>query len=180
MYPPTEMRIRMLMPKDDVVALTGLLHRAYAPLAARGLRFVATHQSPEVTAQRFSEGYPLVVELEGCVVGTVTIYPPSSNASVAAYRDPHTYSFGQFAIEPAFKGCGIGRALHRAVLGYGSLQGAHFMSLDTAASATDLIAMYERWGYSIVDRVQWETTNYESVVMRRAIRNEPKRAAGAE
>jgi hypothetical protein len=48
---------------DDIGALTGLLHRAYAPLASRGLRFTATHQLPEVTLRRLHRGYPLVAHV---------------------------------------------------------------------------------------------------------------------
>ena len=57
--------IRELAPLDDVELLTEMLHRAYAPLAALGLRYSATHQSPEVTRRRLDKGYSLVAEVEG-------------------------------------------------------------------------------------------------------------------
>ena len=37
---------------DALDALTALLHRAYAPLAAAGMSFTAATQTPEMTAQR--------------------------------------------------------------------------------------------------------------------------------
>lgn len=160
------MKIRVLAPDDDIVALTDMLHRAYAPLAARGLRYNATHQSPEVTVRRLSRGHALVAESDGRVVGTISVYPPDPSSQVAVYRDPHTYSFGQFAVDPEFKGRGIGRALHAAAVDHALSQGAHFLSLDTAAPAAELIATYERWGYVVVERTSWKSTNYESVLMR--------------
>ena len=44
--------IRRLVPGDDLVALTALLHRACAPLAAAGMRYRASHQSVADTAER--------------------------------------------------------------------------------------------------------------------------------
>jgi len=41
--------IRSLQDSDDVDEITEMLHRAYAGLAAMGLRYLATHQSADVT-----------------------------------------------------------------------------------------------------------------------------------
>lgn len=163
------MTIRVITPDDDLVALTGLLHRAYAPLGARGLRYVATYQSPEVTAERLFTGHPLAAEIDGKIIGTITVHPPNAKSRAVTYRDPTTLNFGQFAVEPAFAGQGIGRRLHQAALAHAVTRGARFMALDTAEPATDLIATYGRWGYAIVERVQWSSTNYPSVVMRRPL-----------
>ena len=46
------LQIRRITDADDVDALTALLHRAYAPLAAQGLRYVATWQGPDITRKR--------------------------------------------------------------------------------------------------------------------------------
>ena len=167
------MNIRVFTPEDDGVALTKRLQRAYAPRAARGLRYNATHQTPEVTTRRLFRGHPLVAEVDGAVVGTITVYGPEPESKVALYRDQHTYHFGQFGVEPGTKGRGIGRALHGAAIDYALAQGGRFMGLDTAAPAGDLIAMYLRWGYVVVDRTSWESTNYESVIMCRALRGGP-------
>ncbi len=163
------MKIRVLTPADDVVAITEMLHRAYEPLAKKGLNYTATYQSAEVTANRLSKGHPIVAECDGRVVGTLTVYPPNPESSVAVYRQPHTYSIGQFGVDPDFKRKGIGRALHRAALEHAMSQGASFLSLDTAAPAEELIATYLRWGYAIVERTTWSGKSYESVLMRRNI-----------
>ena len=143
-----------------------MLHRAYAELAVRGMRYSATHQAPDITARRLFKGHPLLAEVDGRIVGTLTVYPPQPNSIVAAYRDPRTCSFGQFGVEPDYRGKGIGRALHQAAVAHARSQGARYLSLDTAVPAKELIATYERWGYVIVERTHWNDTNYESVIMR--------------
>jgi GNAT superfamily N-acetyltransferase len=167
------MNIRVLTPADDLVAITEMLHRAYAPLAARGLNYTATYQTPEVTAQRLFRGHPLAAECDGRITGTLTVYPPDPQSDAAVYREAHTYSLGQFGVDPAFKGQGIGRTLHQAAVEYALSKGARFLSLDTAAPAHDLIDTYTRWGYTIVERTSWPGKSYESVLMRLCLRSQP-------
>lgn len=161
--------IRPFHPSDDILALTDLLHRAYETQAARGLRFFASHQPPEKTAERISKGTCFIAEYDGGVVGTICLYGPAPDSQVSVYRDPHTYHFGQYAVDPPYRGKGIARALHDRILAHAASRGGKFMALDTAAPATDLLEMYARWGYVEVDRTAWSVTNYPSVIMRRPI-----------
>lgn len=161
--------IREFRSTDDVEALTALLHRAYAVQAERGLRFSATHQSAEVTRLRIDKGHCFVWEEQGRVVGTICLYPPDPGNALDVYRDPLTWHFGQFGIEPEHKGKGFGKLLHQKVLEVALARGGRWMALDTASPAADLIAMYGRWGYREVARHSWGTTNYESVILRRAL-----------
>jgi hypothetical protein len=59
--------IRECQLPDDLPALADLLHRAYAELAARGLRYLATHQRVEVTERPVKAGYSFVAEAEGAI-----------------------------------------------------------------------------------------------------------------
>lgn len=163
--------IRAWKDDDDAEHLTRMLHRAYAPLAAAGMRYTATHQSSDVTLRRLRTGHALVAEEGGMIIGTLTVYRPDRESSVETYRDPHTYHFGQFAVDPGHKGRGIGRALHQAAIRHAIDEGARFMALDTASPATDLITTYQRWGYEIVDRMDHSSTNYISVIMRLDLRS---------
>jgi GNAT superfamily N-acetyltransferase len=158
--------------EDDVAALTRMLHRAYAPLAAAGLRYMATHQSPDVTMRRLTRGRAFVAEKDGEIIGTLTVYPPDPESTVAIYRDPMTYHFGQFAVDPGHNGNGIGRTLHQAAIDHTREQGGRYLSLDTAGPAADLIATYQRWGYRIMERMSFSSTNYESVIMTLDLRME--------
>jgi len=166
---PPNISIRIFQPTDDLVALTNLLHAAYRPMAERGLYFLATHQSPEVTARRIGKGVCFVAETEGHFVGTITVLPSKPDSSLPLYREPGLFHFGQFGVHPDFKGRGLGRCLHDEMFTYARNQGGQIMALDTAAPATDLIKMYQRWGYAEVGRTQWPDVNYESILMTKSL-----------
>jgi GNAT superfamily N-acetyltransferase len=154
---------------DDLLPLTELLHRAYAELAARGLKFVATHQPPEMTEKRVRAGNCFIAEANGVILGTITVQRSKPDARLATYREPTTFIFGQFGVDPTMRGKGIGRALHDRALRFAAANGGTAMALDTAAPARHLIALYFRWGYREVGRHSWESTNYESVIMKKEL-----------
>jgi GNAT superfamily N-acetyltransferase len=164
-----EPTIRTLDAADDLEALTRLLHRAYADLAARGLRYTATYQDVAITRRRIAGGEALVAEMDGVIVGTVTWYPPGSSDD-GWYAQPGVAAFGQFGVEPHLRGTGIGRALIAEVERRARAAGAHELACDTAQPATDLIAMYERWGFRVVGTTDYRpTTNYLSVVLSKTL-----------
>lgn len=158
--------IRPLAATDSLAELTELIHAAYAPHLAAGLRFVGTHQTVEMTAERLADGDAFVAVSGHRLIGTVTARRPRPASSAPLYRDPHTWSIGQLAVSPVYKGRGLGRALHDAAVAHAVGQGATTIALDTAAPAAGLIALYESWGYRLVGRVDWRPhVNYESVLM---------------
>lgn len=162
--------VRHFQPEDSLELLTELVHTAYAPHAALGLRYWGTHQTVSDTAQRLASGCGFVAEIEGQIAGTITLRPPQPDSTVALYRDVHTWSIGQFAVAPAYKGFGIGLALHEHVLEAARLRGGRRMALDTAVPAEGLISMYRRWGYEIAGEHDWRPhTNYLSVLMVRSL-----------
>lgn len=165
-----ELTIRAIRDSDDLVALTALIHTAYAPQAARGLRYWGTYQSPDDTRKRLGQGFGFVAEVAGQFVGTITVRPPQPGSPLPLYRAPRTWSFGQFAVLPDMKGLGLGRRLHDHAVAFARARGARTMALDTALPAEGLIAMYRCWGYELAGEVDWRPhTNYVSVVMRKEI-----------
>jgi ribosomal protein S18 acetylase RimI-like enzyme len=168
--------IRTVSDTDDLVAITELVHAAYAPHAAAGLRYWGTHQSIEDTSRRLASGTGFVVIDGGQYVGVVILRPPQPDSSVPLYREPDVWSLSQFCVAPERKGSGLGRKLHDFALSRASAEGARYIALDTAEPARALIAMYERWGYSIVGSCDWRPhTNYRSVLMKRPIALEVER-----
>src|SRR5947209_1194797 len=107
--------------------LTELLHRAYAPLAAMGYHFFASHQSTEITASRCAAGETFVAESFGRLVGCVTLRAPGATSTAlrafAKTEDgvPRCYLrddvavFGQFAVAPELQKTGLGGRLLDAV-----------------------------------------------------------------
>lgn len=167
-------RIRRLAPADDLHVLTELLHRAYAPLAAAGMRFVASHQDAEVTRQRAAQGECYVAELEHALVGTFTLGLPGARAGAASepslYRRPDVATLSQFAVEPSLQGRGLGGRLLQYAEARARALGATTLALDTSQQAHDLIAWYQVRGYRIAGTCDWRpTTNYLSVLLQRQL-----------
>jgi GNAT superfamily N-acetyltransferase len=166
---PSGTRFRRLRGDDSIPHLTSLLHRAYAPLAAQGLRFVATHQDDEETRRRCASGECWVAEKDGAVVATVTWYRPWDDGKCPWYARPEVAHFGQFAVEPTLQGTGVGRALLELAAQRAAAAGYAELSCDTAAPATRLIEMYARWGFRRVGDVRWDAVNYPSVLLSRTL-----------
>jgi len=161
--------VRPLAPEDSISELTALLHRAYKQLADMGLRFVATYQDDDTTRKRISHSECYVAVMDGKIVGTIKLEPPESTGGSPWYDRPDVAGFGQFGVEPELQGMGIGRTLLAKVEERARELGAAELALDTAEPATHLIELYERWGFRIVETVQWGVTNYRSVVMSKSV-----------
>lgn len=170
-----EVHVRSLAARDSFDALTALLHRAYAPLAAQGLNFTAATQTAEVTRRRAAEGQCFVAEVGGALVGTVTVCGPFDvetapwTTEVPWFRERDTAHFHQFAVDPELQGRGVGRLLLEACERWARRHGYKRMSLDTALPATALRALYARLGYADVGEVQWTGKNYRSTIMQKAL-----------
>ena len=92
---PAGVVIRPVAQDEDLVALTAMIHAAYAPHAARGLRFWGTHQSVADTARRLASGRAWVVRNGDRYVGTATLRPPQPDSAVPLYRQAVNYTLSQ-------------------------------------------------------------------------------------
>lgn len=168
--PSSDLLVREIRADDDLVALTSLIHSAYAPHAASGLRYWGTHQTVEDTAMRLAGGFGFVAQLGEKVIATITLHPPEPESKVPLLREASTWSFGQFCVSPDHKGKGIGRRIHDQALNFACRRGCRTMALNTAQPAIGLIAMYKSWGYEVVGTCDWRPhTNYLSVLMSKAL-----------
>ena len=180
--PARGVEIRRLAARDSVDALTELLHRAYAPLAAHGTHFAEALQDAATTQRRIAEGQCFVATQRGRIVGTVTVCNPcdpavaSWAADVPALRDRDTAHFHQFAVEPTLQRQGLGRRLVAACEQWARERGFKRMALDTAEPATALRTMYQRLGYVDVSSVQLPGRACRSVIMEKVLDHSPLRA----
>lgn len=164
--------IRRWSDSDDVGALTELLHRAYRKHLEANLNFVAATQPPEHTSRRIARGTCWIAEREQDIVGTAMLEGPGDDDpdDPPLYRDTSVCVLSQFAVEPRMQGTGIGKALLAKVESEAIRLGAATLALDTSEKATDLIRMYERWGFRFVAFHQWGgNVNYRSVVMSKSL-----------
>lgn len=178
--------IRPLAPSDSLEALTALLHRAYAPLGARGLNYTAVDQNVDATARRFAGGHGLVAEQAGQVVGTVVVNGPldadekPDARACAWYLRRDVAHLHQLGVEPAAQGQGIGQALIAACERWATAQGFCAIALDTAMPATHLRQRYAALGYAEVGDVQWSGKRYRTVIMVKALSGAAPRSDDAE
>jgi GNAT superfamily N-acetyltransferase len=168
------MHIRALSAQDDVVAITSLLHRAYARLGAMGLNYTAVDQSVDITRQRMAQGECFVAtDAAGAVIGTVTVagpYDPARQpwaANVPWFIEPQTAHFHQLAVDPSAAGQGIGDALVARCEVWAKSEGFARMACDTAIPAHHLRHRYARLGYAEVGEVQWDGKTYRSVILQK-------------
>lgn len=165
------LQIREFRPgEDNLSELTGLLHRAYARLADLGLRFVATYQDDSITRDRMQGAECYVALRNGHLVGTILFRNASSTDGCPWYARQEVASFGQYAVEPDLQGTGIGSALLAVVEERARETGAAEIALDTAEPAHHLIEMYQSKGYRFIEYVQWDITNYRSVILSKSLR----------
>lgn len=139
---------RLLQPGDDVDAITALLHRACAPLAAAGMRHVASHQAPDVARRRMARGDTVVALADARIVGVITLSAVEATKDVPFYDRPDAASFGQFAVEPDLQGRGIGGSLLTMVEDLARERRVGIPALDTSEHAIGLIRFYQARGYS--------------------------------
>ena len=165
--------IRPFSPEDSIADLTTLLHRAYKPLLEMGLRYLATHQSEDVTRARVAKRKCFLAVSGDRVVGTVSYGFPDPWPGVSWFSRPGVASVGQFAVEPELQRNGIGGSLLSFVEDFARREGAEELSLNTAEAAHHLIAYYAKRGYRIVDTTDATMPNYRSVIMSKRLRTVP-------
>lgn len=165
-----ELTIRWLRPGDSITGLTELLHRAYARQAARGFRYLATWQDAATTCKRCAQGECFVAEAGGRVIGTVTLLDAAKTKGSPWFDRPDVACFGQFGVEPGLQGRGIGNRLMDHIERRAKDKRLAELALDTAEGATDLIQWYSGRGYRFIEYVEWDVTNYRSVIMSKNLR----------
>jgi GNAT superfamily N-acetyltransferase len=166
---PERVQIRLLNESDSIAELTELLHRAYKRLGDMGLNFTAVDQSEETTRNRISDGECFIAEIDGKIVGTITLHLARRSWADGWYEHDGVATFGQFAVEPVSQTNGIGRLLMNHVEQRARQAGAKELALDTAEPAQHLIDYYTRRGYRFIEYRQWEGKTYRSVVLSKTL-----------
>lgn len=166
----SEIIIRPLKPSDSISEITKLLHLSYKKLAEMGFRYFATHQDDIETEKRLTRGYSYIAKLKKNIIGTVTLYFPIKESNGAKYYEVEgVANFGQFAVHPDLQAKGLGNYMLELIEEKAKLLGASELALDTSEGATHLIGYYKRRGYRFIEYVNWEVTNYRSVILSKTL-----------
>jgi GNAT superfamily N-acetyltransferase len=161
--------IRSYQPTDSIPEITKLLHKAYAQMAQQGMLYLASHQDDKTTEERLTLGTSFLAIKDNAIVGTITVYEADQESEVPLYRQQGVCHFGQFAVDPGLQGIGLGKRLYQTIEDRCRTRGVNILALDTAETAAHLIALYQRWGFKIVDQAKWSVVNYRSVIMAREL-----------
>jgi len=135
--PEIENAIRLAVPGDSP-AIARVLAEAFA--AFRPLytpqAYAATTPGADQIVPRFAEGALWVAELDGAIVGTVSVVP----------RGQALY-LRSLAVLPAARGRRLGQALVRQAEAYAAAHGLRRVFLSTTPMLTNAIRLYERLGF---------------------------------
>ncbi len=162
--------IRLLTAADSVEQLTGLLHRAYRPLRAAGLKYTAAEQPVDETARRFAAGIGAIATLNGAMVGTILLRGgPNLSSNSAWYQRSDVASAHQFAVEPKRQQSGVGSMLMDWAEEWARTNGYVEIAVETAEPLRKLIDFYLRRRYRPVETAQWRGQHYKSVILSKRI-----------
>jgi GNAT superfamily N-acetyltransferase len=165
----TTIQIRELHPEDSLEALTTLINRAYARVAAMGYRLAGTYQDIEHTRRRAARGVCFVAVLDGVLVGTMSACPSFPNDTCAYLTRPELAYRFQFAVAEHLQGNGIGSALRQRVDMWAREYGFTEVGTDTAEGYAERLASMAKEGFVQVDRIRWPGDDFYSVVMARPL-----------
>lgn len=157
--------IRPINQSDNLDELTSLLHKSYKKLADLGFRFHASHQDTNTTKQRVDNAECYVATLNNKLIGTISYRAPTTKLNHEYYDQPFIASYGQFAVDPEYQKIGLGSKLIDLVEQCAIRDNAKEISIDTAEGAIELIEYYKKRKYSFVKYIQWDVTNYRSVIL---------------
>jgi GNAT superfamily N-acetyltransferase len=174
--PTPRVSVRRYLIDDSITEITQLLHRAYAPQVAMGLRPLAGRQEDKTTLDRVlnSECYLALLRAEpgaeptaerDRIVGIILFNEHERVAFPEFFLRPGVSHFAMFGVEPTLQGLGIGRLLLERCEERARELGSSELALSMAEPDTALRAYYERRGYRLIEHWQWPYTNYRSCIL---------------
>ncbi|OPA73997.1 GNAT family N-acetyltransferase [Paenibacillus selenitireducens] len=138
----------------DAEELLDVFIRAYEPIRELGIKFPAATADLSLVHETISNHECYVLERDGKIIATVTVSKP-----IAMLKDITDFPFiMKFAVEPAYKGQGIGTLLLNWVEDtiVRDTWEAPAVTLGTAVRHPWLVPMYERRGYERIHEVETE------------------------
>jgi GNAT superfamily N-acetyltransferase len=162
-----QVNFRDWRPSDSISEITELLHASYGFLARMGFNYTASFQDDATTLRRLRDGFSLMAEQQGRIIGTITLYSPTTETKCEWYARAH--HFGQFGVHPDFQKRGVGRELLRLIELRARAHAVTELALDTSEGAEHLCQWYDSLGYRFIQHVSWPQKTYRSVVLSKTL-----------
>lgn len=175
-----EIEVRPLLATDPIAPITTLLHSSYKSQRDRGMDPLAGRQSVEITRQRCYRGQTFLAlrpapgapsaRFAERLLGAILFQEREDAAFPPWFLRSDVTHFSQFAVDPLLQRGGVGSALLARVEHETLAIGARELALSMAEPDVPLREYYERRGYRVVQTWQWPYTNYQSLIMSKALK----------
>lgn len=162
-----QVEFRLFSSDDSIEELTQLLNKSYKILADMGLNYVAATQDSSITLKRIASAYKCYIGIcNHRIIGTISLYSPKPSDKCGWYNKDFVAKIGQFAVLPELQKYGIGSRMMDIVENEArNMENVTEIALDTAETAHHLIEFYKKRGYKYIETINWDITNYNSVIL---------------
>lgn len=96
-----------------------------------------------------------IAEVDGKLVGSVVLFPSKSKAYEWAEHETAYPEIRMLAVDPNFRGTGIGKALLSSCIQQAQKDQAPFIGLHTADYMTSALSLYGRFGFERVPELDF-------------------------
>lgn len=136
--------------QGDLAAVDALTVAVYRPLLPEGDPYLRVLGQ---AGKRFGRAEVVVAELDGQVVGSLTVAAHGTRYSHIAR--PDELEFRMLAVSPAARGHGAGTALVRHVLDQAAARGLRAVVLSTQSNMVAARRIYDRLGFRDAPHRYW-------------------------
>ena len=148
----------------DVPVLRRLVNSAYKELLDMGMNYTGATQDEAVTRERMQDALVLLAFWDDNPVATVTL---------STHDAPPALYVNQLAVSPQHRGQGLARLMFAWAESEAKLRNLPCLMLDTATRAHHLVNLYRKYGFEVVEEVQWSGKSYTSFIMRKDVPGHP-------
>ncbi|TKC16360.1 GNAT family N-acetyltransferase [Robertmurraya kyonggiensis] len=98
----------------------------------------------------------IVAELEGKIVGSISLFPAKSDAYEGAIEELNYPEIRMLAVAPEARGKGVATALITECIQRAKINGHPFIGLHTGAFMVQAMRLYERFGFERLPQYDFE------------------------
>ena len=148
--------------RASVRALTLRAYEEYASIMTPGA-WAGLERAVHSALESREHAHRLVAELDGVIVGSVLLFPPSVDAYAGAAPPVSWPEVRMLAVGPDARGLGVGQLLMDECVRRARADGAGAIGLHTSASMRAAMRLYDRMGFQRVPEYDFQPEGAELV-----------------